>query len=108
MRRFLRDGALPPRDSVRVEEMVNYFDYGYALPSDPAQPFAITTALVPSPWSRDRRILHIGVQGYDIPKAERPPMNLVFLVDTSGSMQSEDRLPLAKKALDTRLRHRAV
>jgi Ca-activated chloride channel family protein len=99
VRRFLKDGALPPREAVRVEEMVNYFDYGYALPSSAAQPFAVTTALVPSPWSRERRILHIGVQGYDIPKAERPPMNLVFLVDTSGSMQSDDRLPLAKKAL---------
>lgn len=99
VRRFLKDGALPPHDAVRVEEMVNYFDYGYALPASAAEPFALTTALVPSPWSQQRRILHIGLQGYDIPRQAQPPMNLVFLVDTSGSMYSEDRLPLAVKSL---------
>ena len=97
-RRFLKDGQLPPRDAVRVEEMVNYFDYGYALPDKANEPFRISTALAPAPWAHKHRILHVGVQGYDIPRAAQPPMNLVFLVDNSGSMYEPDRLPLAKKS----------
>ena len=99
VRRFLSDGARPPTDAVRVEEMVNYFDYGYAPPRDRAQPFSTYVALAPSPWSEQRQILHIGIQGYDLARAEPPPLNLVFLIDTSGSMRSEDRLPLAQKSL---------
>ena len=99
-RRFLKDGQLPPRDAVRVEEMVNYFDYGYALPDKASEPFRISTALAPAPWAHKHRILHVGVQGYDIPRAAQPPMNLVFLVDNSGSMYEPDRLPLAKKSLN--------
>ncbi|MFN3521929.1 MAG: vWA domain-containing protein [Phenylobacterium sp.] len=100
VRRFLNDGQAPPSDAVRVEELVNYFDYGYAPPTDRRQPFSTYAAVVPSPWSKDRQILHIGLQGYDIPRAEQPPLNLVFLVDTSGSMWGPDRLPLAQKALN--------
>ena len=100
VRRFLKDGALPPRAAVRIEEMVNYFDYGYRKPATAERPFAVTTALVPSPWSAKRHILHVGLQGYDIPRAVQPPMNLVLLMDTSGSMQEDDRLPLAKKAVN--------
>lgn len=100
MRRFINDGYLPPRDAVRVEELVNYFDYGYARPTSAKTPFRATTALVPSPWSKDRQILHVGIQGYDIPKTTEPPLNLVFLIDTSGSMQDDDKLPLARKALN--------
>lgn len=100
VRRFLHDGQRPPTDAVRVEELVNYFDYGYALPADRGTPFSTYVALAPSPWSADRQILHIGVQGYDIARREQPPLNLVFLIDTSGSMMSEDRLPLARKALN--------
>ncbi len=99
-RRFLKDGRLPPRNAVRIEELVNYFDYGYARPASAETPFRATTALVASPWSKERQILHIGLQGYDLPHGDQPPLNLVFLVDTSGSMASEDRLPLAKKALN--------
>lgn len=99
-RRFLNDGQLPPRDAVRVEELINYFDYGYVKPKNAETPFRATTALVPSPWSKERQILHIGLQGYDVPYKTQPPLNLVFLVDTSGSMQDEDKLPLAKKALN--------
>ncbi|MDP2124011.1 MAG: VWA domain-containing protein [Parvibaculum sp.] len=99
-RRFLKDGHLPPRAAVRIEELVNYFDYGYARPASAETPFRATTALVASPWSKERQILHIGLQGYDLPRGEQPPLNLVFLVDTSGSMASEDRLPLAKKSLN--------
>ncbi len=100
VRRFLKDGTLPPRDAVRVEELVNYFDYDYPLPTSQAEPFRPYVAVVPSPWSKDRQILHIGLQGYDLPRSEEPPLNLVFLIDTSGSMQSPDKLGLAKKAMN--------
>jgi Ca-activated chloride channel family protein len=99
VRRFLNDGRKPPADAVRVEELVNYFDYAYPHPTDRAQPFRPFVAVTPSPWSQDRQVLHIGLQGYDVPRKAQPPLNLVFLIDTSGSMSGEDRLPLAKKAL---------
>ncbi|TAJ69489.1 MAG: VWA domain-containing protein [Phenylobacterium sp.] len=99
VRRFLNDGVRPPTDAVRVEEMVNYFDYGYAQPRDRATPFSSYVSLAPSPWSAERQILHIGIQGFALPKGEQPPLNLVFLIDTSGSMASPDRLPLAQKSL---------
>ncbi|CAN5771248.1 hypothetical protein BH11PSE1_BH11PSE1_23920 [soil metagenome] len=100
VRRFLNDGQSPPRDAVRVEELINYFDYGYAKPTDAKVPFKPFVAVTPSPWSADRQIVHIGLQGYDIPRAEQPPLNLVFLIDTSGSMSDEKKLPLARKALN--------
>jgi len=99
VRRFLNDGVRPPTDAVRVEELVNYFDYGYARPQDRATPFSSYVSLAPSPWSAERQILHVGIQGFDLPKGEQPPLNLVFLIDTSGSMSPEDRLPLAQKSL---------
>ncbi|USQ97586.1 VWA domain-containing protein [Caulobacter sp. RL271] len=99
-RRFLNDGAAPPRDAIRVEELINYFDYGYARPASAQTPFRATVAVAPSPWSKERQILHIGLQGYATPRADAPPLNLVFLVDTSGSMMGPDRLPLAQKALN--------
>ena len=100
VRRFLQDGHLPPRDAVRVEELVNYFDYGYALPTDPSVPFAVHATLAPSPWSPGKEIVHIGLQGYDIAPDERPPLNLVFLMDVSGSMNDPNKLPLVQKALN--------
>jgi len=100
VRRSLNDGRRPPSDAVRVEELVNYFDYGYARPANRAAPFQSFVAVTPSPWSSQRQIVQIGLQGYDLPRASQPPLNLVFLVDTSGSMWSEDRLPLATKALN--------
>ena len=100
VRRFLNEGGAPPHDAVRVEELINYFDYGYAKPTAQEPPFKPTVAVVPSPWSKDRQLLHIGVQGYATPRAGQPPLNLVFLIDTSGSMSGPDRLPLAKKALN--------
>ncbi|MEP0321636.1 vWA domain-containing protein [Bauldia litoralis] len=100
VRRFLNDGTLPPRDAVRVEEMVNYFDYGYAPPTDPAVPFAIHTSVVPSPWAAGKEIVHIGLQGYDLAEDNRPPLNLVFLMDVSGSMNDPTKLPLVQKALN--------
>ena len=100
VRRFLNDGALPPRDAVRVEELINYFDYGYGVPQSPDTPFNITATLAPSPWAPGREIVHIGLQGYDIARVDQPPLNLVFLVDVSGSMDGPDRLGLAQKALN--------
>ncbi len=99
VRRFLTQGILPPVDAVRTEELINYFDYGYALPESKAEPFRADVALFNSPWDSGSQILRVGIQGYDIPTASRPPANLVFLVDTSGSMQDADKLPLVKQSL---------
>jgi Ca-activated chloride channel family protein len=100
VRRFLADGQRPPTDAVRVEELVNYFDYDYPAPAGREPPFSTYAAVAPSPWAKGKSLIHIGVQGYRPQTAQQPPLNLVFLVDTSGSMMSEDRLPLAKKALN--------
>ncbi len=99
VRRQLNSGVLPQRDAVRVEEMVNYFDYDYALPTDKAQPFKPSVTVVPSPWNEGRKLVHIGIKGYDIAKTETPDSNLVFLLDTSGSMNSPDKLPLLVSSL---------
>jgi Ca-activated chloride channel family protein len=99
VRRFLNDGVLPPKDAVRIEELINYFDYDYALPGDRKTPFATTVQVTPSPWAKGRELMQIGVQGYDIARAERPPLNLTLLMDVSGSMGEENKLPLAIKAL---------
>jgi Ca-activated chloride channel family protein len=98
-RRFVRDGSLPPADAVRVEEFLNYFDYGYAKSKDRKLPFSTTVAVAPSPWAEEKQIVHVGLSGYDIPRSERPPLNLTMLMDVSGSMTADDRLPLAKRAL---------
>ncbi|HYC88317.1 MAG TPA: VWA domain-containing protein [Thermoanaerobaculia bacterium] len=98
VRRFLRDGVRPPRDAVRIEEMVNYFTYDYPEPAA-GEPVSITTELAACPWNAKNRLLLIGLQTSRIETADLPPNNLVFLVDTSGSMQSPDKLPLVKNAL---------
>lgn len=98
LRRMLNQGRLPPRDAVRVEEMVNYFPYDYSLPTGNA-PFAVSTELVATPWNQNTLLLRIGVQAADPAKATLPPANLVFLVDVSGSMSSMERLPLLQNAL---------
>jgi Ca-activated chloride channel family protein len=100
VRRFLNDGHLPPRDAVRVEELVNYFDYGYARPDSATEPFRAHVAVTASPWAPGREIVHIGLQGYEIAATERKPLNLVFLIDVSGSMNDPTKLPLAQKALN--------
>ena len=99
VRRILRNRQMPPRDAVRIEEMVNYFDYDYPRPRDPEQPFSIATTVMPNPWNSETQLLHVGLQGYSVPRRERPPVNLVFLIDVSGSMKGDDRLGLAKRAL---------
>jgi Ca-activated chloride channel family protein len=97
VRRFLRDGQKPPRDAVRIEEMVNYFTYDY--PEPPAgQPFSITTEIAECPWNEKNRLLLIGLQGRRIETDDLPPANLVFLIDVSGSMMDPNKLPLVKSA----------
>jgi Ca-activated chloride channel homolog len=98
VRRMLNAGRLPPADAVRVEEMINYFPYAYALPKNNAR-FAVHTEIAPAPWNSKHHLLHIGIKGQDIAKTSLPPSNLVFLVDVSGSMNSPERLPLLKSAL---------
>lgn len=98
VRRMLARGQLPPKDAVRVEEMINYFDYGYPGPASRDTPFRVTTALAPAPWDGKRVLMQVGIQGYDVERNEIPPSNLVFLVDTSGSMATPDKLPLLKES----------
>ena len=100
VRRFLHEGQRPPAEAVRIEELVNYFDYGYAQPASRNEPFRPFVAVAPSPWSPGKQLVHIGIQGFAPPHNQEPPLNLVFLVDTSGSMDQPDREPLVKKALD--------
>jgi Ca-activated chloride channel family protein len=97
-RRKLNEGALPPHDAVRVEEFVNYFRYAYPAPSD-AKPFSVTMDAAPSPFAKDRTIIRVGVATKALSVAQRKNANLVFLVDVSGSMQSPDKLELAKRSL---------
>jgi Ca-activated chloride channel family protein len=99
VRRMLVEGVLPPGDAVRTEEFVNYFDYGYAPPRDASTPFAVHTEIAPAPWNRDRHLLMVGIKGYEVPASSIPASNLVFLVDTSGSMQEPNKLPLVKESL---------
>ena len=98
-RRWLNQGQLPPEDAVRVEEFINYFSYDYPAPENKQVPFLVSTEIAPTPWNTDTRLLRIGIQGYDVPKAQLPASNLVFLIDVSGSMSSADKLPLLQKAL---------
>jgi Ca-activated chloride channel family protein len=97
MRRFLQGNSLPPEDAVRIEEIVNYFDYAYPEPEGDA-PFSITTEVASAPWNPEHRLVHVGLQGARIENDRLPPSNLVFLLDVSGSMSSPDKLPLLKRA----------
>ncbi len=97
-RRFINDHELPPKDAIRVEEFINYFEYDYPEPNG-THPFSIHTELGKCPWKEDRQLLHVGLEGKTIKKEDLPPSNLVFLVDVSGSMNSRNKLPLLKKSL---------
>lgn len=99
IRRFLRDGQRPPRDAVRIEEMVNYFTYDYPDPSG-AQPFSVTTEVASCPWNERHRVLLVGLQGRRMKTADLPANNLTFLIDVSGSMMEPDKLPLVKEGLE--------
>ncbi|MNB55673.1 von Willebrand factor [compost metagenome] len=98
VRRLLNQGRLPPEGAVRLEELVNYFPYDYALPSD-GSPFGVTTELAASPWNPHTRLLRIGIKASDRAVAELAPANLVFLVDVSGSMDRREGLPMVKSTL---------
>lgn len=98
VRRFLQDGQAPPRDAVRIEELVNYFPYADARPAGDA-PFAVTAEVTAAPWADGHRLARIGIQARDLEARDPPPRNLVFLVDVSGSMAGPDRLPLVKRGL---------
>ncbi len=93
VRRFLNNGQKPPKDAVRIEEMVNYFKYSYPQPPN-QDPFAVVTELASCPWNPDNQLLHLALQGKNIATDNLPPANLVFLIDVSGSMNEPDKLPL--------------
>lgn len=99
VRASLNRNVLPQPAAVRTEEMVNYFPYAYARPRSAEQPFTTDVAVMPSPWTAGRKLVRIGIRGYDIARATRPRANLVFLIDTSGSMQEPNKLPLVKQSL---------
>lgn len=96
-RRMLREGMIPPREAVRTEEFLNYFEHGYTPPISRDTPFSVSTELAPAPWSPQRTLMLVGLKGYEGDQRDLPPANLVFLIDTSGSMHSADKLPLLKQ-----------
>ena len=99
VRASLNRNVLPQPDAVRTEEMVNYFGYDYADAASRTEPFSTRVDVFPSPWTQGRKLVRIGIKGYELPRASRPRANLVFLIDTSGSMQEPDKLPLVQRSL---------
>ena len=97
IRRYINGGSLPPIDAVRVEEMINYFDYNYEIPKK--KPFSINTELSYAPWNENHLLLHVGLKGKTIDMKNVPHSNIVFLLDVSGSMDSPNKLPLVKSSL---------
>jgi len=98
VRRFLRQGTLPPRDAVRIEEMLNYFPYRDPPPKA-GEPFSVSLEAAQCPWNNEHRLVRIGLAGRQIERGQRGPSNLVFLLDVSGSMDEPDKLPLVKEAM---------
>ena len=98
VRRFIEGGQLPPKGAVRIEEMINYFDYHYASPTSD-DPFAVYTEVASCPWNEKHKIVHVGLQGKKMPTEDLPSSNLVFLIDVSGSMDEPDKLPLVQQSL---------
>lgn len=99
MRASLNQNVLPQKNAVRVEEFINYFPYDYPMPANREQPFKTTVAVFPTPWNPDTRLLHIGIKGYQLDSKAKPRANLVFLIDTSGSMNAPNKLPLVQSSL---------
>lgn len=97
-RRSLKDGFMPDRDSVRVEEMINYFPYDWAGPDSASTPFNTTITVTPTPWNEHTQLMHVAIKGYELEQTQKPRSNLVFLIDTSGSMNSDDKLPLLRNS----------
>ncbi len=97
VRKYLNNGDLPPSNAIRIEEMVNYFDYQYAQPKQNGMPFSVSTQMIQTPWNEHTQLVQIGLQGY-LPEQQRSAANLVFLMDVSGSMNAPDKLPLLKNA----------
>lgn len=98
VRRYLEAGDLPPADAVRVEEMINYFSYAYPRPAD-GRPFAVSVAVHPCPWKPEHLLARVALAAREADLSQRPPANLVFLIDVSGSMMDEDKLPLLKRGM---------
>jgi Ca-activated chloride channel family protein len=98
VRSVLEDGYLPEPDAVRLEELINYFPYDYEAPTSLDAPFRANMAVIPTPWNTKTRLLEIGIKGYVPPETERQPQNLTFLIDTSGSMDEPNKLPLLQRA----------
>ena len=99
VRAQLNRNVLPPAASVRTEELINYFPYAYEAPASANEPFRANVAVFPNPWAEGRKLIRIGVKGYALQQTNRPRANLVFLIDTSGSMEPQNRLPLVKQSL---------
>jgi len=98
VRRFIENGSLPPKGAVRIEEMINYFDYDYSPPTD-TNPFAIHTEIATCPWNTKHKLVQIGLQGKKFSTDSLPSSNLVFLIDVSGSMDEPNKLPLVQESL---------
>ena len=99
LRRMLGYGQLPPKDAIRIEEMINYFDYDYPAPTKEAtSPLRVTPELAPTPWNPEHLLLRIGLQAKKLDLAQAPPSNIVFLIDVSGSMDEPNKLPLLKSS----------
>ena len=99
VRAQLNRNVLPPPASVRTEELINYFPYAYEAPASANEPFRANVAVYPNPWAEGRKLIRVGVKGYALQQTNRPRANLVFLIDTSGSMEPQNRLPLVKQSL---------
>ncbi len=99
VRRLLQSGRIPPRDAVRAEELINYFNYAYPVSDENSSPFQLVKELAPTPWNPNTYLLHLGIKAIDQQAQTLPAANLVFLVDVSGSMQSPDKLELLKSSL---------
>jgi len=100
VRARINEGGLPQKDAVRAEEMVNYFDYAWPAADSRSVPFKPTVVVSDSPWSKDRKLVHIGIKGYEVDRDETPPANLVLLLDVSGSMNEPNKLPLVVRSME--------
>jgi Ca-activated chloride channel homolog len=99
VRASLNNNVLPQKNAVRVEELINYFPYDYAPPDDASAPFKASVSVFPAPWNIDKKLIQIGIKGFEFQNADRPHANLVYLIDTSGSMNAPNKLPLVRNAM---------